>query len=92
MFDTPWGVRLGVLICWDNNLVENARATALLGAEILLAPHQTGGCASRSPHAMGLIDPALWRPAARGPRGDRGGVRRAEGPRLADALAAGAGA
>ncbi|WP_342240435.1 nitrilase family protein [Inquilinus sp. OTU3971] len=60
VFDTPWGVRLGVLICWDNNLVENARATALLGAEILLAPHQTGGCASRSPHAMGLIDPALW--------------------------------
>jgi predicted amidohydrolase len=60
VFDTPWGVRLGVLICWDNNLVENARATALLGAEILLAPHQTGGCASRSPHAMGLIDPELW--------------------------------
>ncbi len=60
VFDTPWGVRLGVLICWDNNLVENARATALLGAEILLAPHQTGGCASRSPHGMKPIDPALW--------------------------------
>lgn len=60
VFDTPLGVRLGVLICWDNNLVENARATALLGADILLAPHQTGGCDSRSPHAMGLIDPALW--------------------------------
>ncbi|MBW8724242.1 MAG: nitrilase family protein [Inquilinus limosus] len=60
VFDTPWGVRLGVLICWDTNLVENARATALLGAEILLAPHQTGGCASRSPHGMKPIDPALW--------------------------------
>jgi predicted amidohydrolase len=46
---------------------------------ILLAPHQTGGCASRSPHAMGLVDPRLWReremkPAAieaefRGPKG-----------------------
>ncbi len=61
VFDTPWGVRVGVLICWDNNLVENVRATALLGADVLLAPHQTGGCASRSPHAMGLIDVAVWR-------------------------------
>jgi predicted amidohydrolase len=60
VFDTPWGVQVGVLICWDNNLVENARATALLGADIVMAPHQTGGCNSRSPHAMGLIDPALW--------------------------------
>ncbi len=59
--DTPWGIRVGVLICWDNNLVENARATALLGADILVAPHQTGGCLSRSPHAMGLIDVDLWR-------------------------------
>jgi predicted amidohydrolase len=67
VFDTPGGVRVGVLICWDNNLVENARATALLGADILLAPHQTGGCNSRSPHAMGLIDPALWRNRAQDP-------------------------
>lgn len=61
MFDTPWGVRLGVLICWDNNLVENVRATALLGADILLAPHQTGATDSRSPHGMRPIDPLLWR-------------------------------
>ncbi|MFH5805464.1 nitrilase family protein [Alienimonas sp. DA493] len=60
VFDAPQGCRVGVLTCWDNNLVENARATALLGAEILLAPHQTGGCNSRSPGAMGLIDPRLW--------------------------------
>lgn len=60
VFDTPFGVRVGVLVCWDNNLVENARATALLGADVLMAPHQTGGCNSRSPYAMGLIDPALW--------------------------------
>ena len=79
VFESEWGVRLGILICWDNNLVENARATALLGADILLAPHQTGGCLSRSPDAMGLIDPVLWTrrdedPAAieaefRGPKG-----------------------
>jgi 5-aminopentanamidase len=29
VFDTPWGVRVGVLICLDNNVVENVRATAL---------------------------------------------------------------
>ena len=79
VIDSPLGVRIGVLICYDNNLVENVRATALLGADILLAPHQTGGCDTRSPFAMGLIDPELWRgreanPAAieaefRGPKG-----------------------
>lgn len=61
VFDTPLGVKIGILICWDNNLVENARATALAGADVLLAPHQTGGTASRSPHAMGVIDVELWR-------------------------------
>jgi predicted amidohydrolase len=79
VFDTPHGWRVGVLICYDNNIVENARVTALKGAEVLLAPHQTGGCRSRSPRAMGAIDPALWErrledPAAveaefRGPKG-----------------------
>jgi predicted amidohydrolase len=60
VFDTPHGCRVGVLICYDNNIVENARATALLGAEILLAPHQTGGCNSVSPRAMKPIDPRVW--------------------------------
>jgi predicted amidohydrolase len=79
VFDMPGGCRAGVLICYDNNLIENPRITALLGAEILLAPHQTGGCRSKSPHAMGAIDPFLWEnrtadPAAlqaefRGPKG-----------------------
>ncbi len=67
VFDTPWGVKAGILICWDNNLVENVRATALLGADVLFAPHQTGGCLSRSPHAMGLIDVELWRRRAEDP-------------------------
>lgn len=61
VFDTPHGWRVGVLICYDNNIVENARATALAGAEVLLAPHQTGGCRSGSPFAMSAIDVALWR-------------------------------
>ena len=79
VFDLPEGPTVGVLTCYDNNIIENARITALMGAEILLAPHQTGGCRSRSPRAMGPIDPALWErreedPAAieaafRGPKG-----------------------
>jgi predicted amidohydrolase len=60
VFDTPHGCRVGVLICYDNNIIENARATALLGAELLLAPHQTGGCDSVSPHGMKPIDHAIW--------------------------------
>jgi predicted amidohydrolase len=60
VFDTPHGCRVGVLICYDNNIVENARVTALLGAEILLAPHQTGGCNSVSPRGMKPVDPAIW--------------------------------
>jgi predicted amidohydrolase len=60
VFDTPHGCRVGVLICYDNNIVENARATALLGAEILLAPHQTGGCNSVSPRGMKPVDQEIW--------------------------------
>src|SRR5881227_189735 len=58
--DTPHGCRVGVLICYDNNIIENARANALMGAEILLSPHQTGGCNSVSPHAMKPVDPQIW--------------------------------
>ncbi len=60
VFDTPHGCRVAVLICYDNNIIENVRASALAGAELLLAPHQTGGCRSGSPHAMGLVDRTLW--------------------------------
>ena len=79
VFDTPHGCRVGVLICYDNNLVENARLTALAGAEILLAPHQTGGCRSGSPYAMGPIDWKFWEGRERDPealraefQGDKG--------------------
>lgn len=79
VFDLPDGTRAGILTCYDNNLVENARITALKGAEVLIAPHQTGGCRSRSPRAMGPIDVDLWerrnedpdalRQAFQGPKG-----------------------
>ncbi len=60
VFDIPQGARVGVLTCYDNNIIENVRATALLGAEILLAPHQTGGCNTASPKGMKPIDTRLW--------------------------------
>ncbi len=60
VFDTPHGCRVGVLICYDNNIIENVRMTALAGAEILLAPHQTGGCGSGDVNIMGLVDRKLW--------------------------------
>ena len=79
VFDSSLGCRIGVLICYDNNIIENPRITALLGADILIAPHQTGGTASKSPHAMGLIDVRLWRDRNSDPerieaefRGDKG--------------------
>ncbi len=60
VFDTPYNVKLGILVCYDNNLVENARITALQGADVILAPHQTGGCRSNDPNIMGIIDRSLW--------------------------------
>src|SRR5204863_3055324 len=60
VFDLPEGFRVGVLICYDCNIIENVRLTALRGAEILLAPHQTGGCRSKNPHLMGVIDRRVW--------------------------------
>src|SRR5262249_34395856 len=60
VFDLPDGLRAGILICYDNNIIENVRLTALAGADVLIAPHQTGGVGGKDPHRMGLIDPALW--------------------------------
>jgi len=61
VFELPGGGKAGILVCYDNNIGENVRITALMGAEILLSPHQTGGCNSPSPKCMGTIDPQLWR-------------------------------
>jgi len=60
VFDMPQGCRVGILTCYDNNIGENVRITALKGAEILLAPHQTGGCNSPDPHTMGKVERVLW--------------------------------
>lgn len=68
VFDDPHGFRLGVLICYDNNVNENGRIAALMGAEIMLAPHQTGGCRTRNPHLMGLVDHRLWEERRQNPQ------------------------
>ena len=60
VFDLPDGFRAGLLICYDCNIIENVRMSALRGADILLAPHQTGGVRSRDTNLMGLIDRRLW--------------------------------
>lgn len=53
------GWKCGILICYDNNVVENVRATALLGAEIIFAPHVTM-CTPSSMPGRGYVDDKLW--------------------------------
>src|ERR1043165_7503369 len=36
-----FGWKCGILICYDNNIIENVRATNLLGADIIFMPHVT---------------------------------------------------
>jgi predicted amidohydrolase len=60
VFELPGSVKAGVLTCYDNNIGENVRITTLMGARVLLAPHQTGGCRSTNPHTMGLVERSLW--------------------------------
>ena len=54
-----FGWKAGILICYDNNIVENVRATALLGADIIFMPHVTMCTPSTRPGA-GFVDPQLW--------------------------------
>ncbi len=54
-----YGWKCGILICYDNNIVENVRATALLGADIIFMPHVTMCTPSTRPGA-GFVNPALW--------------------------------
>jgi predicted amidohydrolase len=54
-----YGWKCGILICYDNNVIENVRATALLGADIIFMPHVTMCTPSPRPGA-GFVDPLLW--------------------------------
>lgn len=53
------GWKCGVLICYDNNVIENVRATKLLGADIIFMPHVTMCTPSTRPGA-GFVDARLW--------------------------------
>lgn len=53
------GWKCGILICYDNNVVENVRATKLLGADLIFMPHVTMCTPSTRPGA-GFVDPQLW--------------------------------
>src|SRR3546814_8385559 len=53
------GWKCGILICYDNNVIENVRATALLGADVIFMPHVTMCIPSTRPGA-GFVDPELW--------------------------------
>lgn len=53
------GWKCGILICYDNNVIENVRATTLLGAQAIFMPHVTMCTPSPRPGA-GFVDPMLW--------------------------------
>lgn len=53
------GWKCGILICYDNNVIENVRATKLLGADMIFMPHVTM-CTPSSRPGAGFVDPQLW--------------------------------
>ncbi len=54
------GWKCGILICYDNNVIENVRATSLLGAELIFAPHVTGCTPSAMP-GRDYVDDKYWK-------------------------------
>ena len=54
------GWKCGILICYDNNIIENVRATSLLGADIIFMPHVTM-CTPSTRSGAGFVDPELWK-------------------------------
>ena len=53
------GWKCGILICYDNNIIENVRATSLLGADVIFMPHVTM-CTPSSRPGAGFVDARLW--------------------------------
>ena len=54
-----FGWKCGILVCYDNNIIENVRATTLLGADIIFMPHVTMCTPSPAP-GRGFVNPELW--------------------------------
>lgn len=72
------GCKIGFSICYDNNLPENVRITALMGAEIIFMPHVTccvpsimpgRGAVARELWENRHADPVRIRQEFRGPKG-----------------------
>ncbi|MFO8006929.1 MAG: nitrilase family protein [Candidatus Brocadiia bacterium] len=61
-----FGCTFGILICYDNNIIENVRMTTLLGADVILMPHVTGGLPSPMP-GRGKIAREVWENRDRDP-------------------------
>lgn len=55
-----FGWKCGILICYDNNIIENVRATRLLGAQVIFMPHVTM-CTPSSRPGAGFVDATLWK-------------------------------
>lgn len=53
------GWKCGILICYDNNVIENVRATTLLGAELIFAQHVTCCTPSAMP-GRGYVEDTFW--------------------------------
>jgi predicted amidohydrolase len=71
------GWKCGILICYDNNIIENVRATTLLGADIIFAPHVTCCTPSAMP-GRGYVDDNLWQQRHEQPKALR---REFDGPK-----------
>lgn len=72
------GCKVGISICYDNNLPENVRINAMMGAEVIFMPHVTGclpsimpgrGTVSRELWDNRQVDPVRLRQEFRGPKG-----------------------
>jgi predicted amidohydrolase len=53
------GWKIGILICYDNNLPENPLITALMGAQVIIAPHVTCCLPSNMP-GRGVVERSMW--------------------------------
>ena len=74
------GVKVGFLICYDNNLPENVRITAMMGAEVIMMPHVTGCTPSPMPGRGPVARRALGESR---PRPRLGSGRSSRAPRAA---------
>lgn len=59
VFDTPFGARMAILIGSDNEVMENVRMTALLGATLLIAP-QRNAARTAATLAVRAVDNGLF--------------------------------